>query len=127
MLEITLCMWLLQYWWYSYSCLLPSGKVTLAQLDLELHEVHEWFVLGVHLGIPPAQLHCIRHNFTLCTPLECRVEMLSAWMKLLPGPSWSRVVQALMTIGRESLAHEIALKYGKIVESNALLAMYLLP
>ena len=39
--------------------------------------------------------------------------MFAVWMKKLPEPSWPRVVKALIEIGRERLAHKIALKYGK--------------
>ena len=93
----------------------PLGKVTLALLDLELHEVSEWFSLGIHLDIPPAELDNIKYNITLRSPQEFRAEMFSVWMKKLPEPSWSRVVKALMKIGRESLAQKIALKYGKTI------------
>jgi len=98
---------------FKSDILLPPGKVTLALLDLELYEIHEWFILGLHLGILPAKLQSIKHDHTLRSPVQFRIEMLSEWMKKLPGPSWSHVVQALMAIGRESLAHKIALKYGK--------------
>ena len=82
-------------------------------LDMELQEVSDWFGLGIHLDIPPADLDNVKHNITLCSPQEFRTEMFSVWMRKLPEPSWSRVVKALMEIGRETLAHKIARKYGK--------------
>ena len=83
-------------------------------LDLELQEVSDWFGLGLHLDIPPPELYNIKHNITLRSPQEFRTEMFSVWMRKLPEPTWPRVVKALMEIGRERLAHKIALKYGKI-------------
>ena len=89
--------------------------MTLAQLTKDLHEVSDWFSLGLHLGVPPAKLYDIKHDLTLRSTQELRTEMLSVWMKK-SGASWPRVVTALMVIGREALAHKIALKYGKTVE-----------
>ena len=82
-------------------------------LSLELDEVTDWFSLGLYLNIPSAELHSIKYEPTLQRIKDRRREMLSIWMTKLPEPSWSRVVKALMCIGRESLAHKLALKYGK--------------
>ena len=90
-----------------------SDEVTLRLLNEELHEVFEWFILGLHLDLPPPDLHSIKHNPTLRSTEEFRTEMLSKWMTKLPKPSWIRVVKALMEIGRETLAQKISLKYGK--------------
>ena len=87
--------------------------MTLKLLDLELQEVSEWFSLGLHLDIRLEKLESIRKEPTLRCIQDFRTEMFSVWMKKLPGPSWSHVVKALMEIGRERLAHKLALKYGK--------------
>ena len=73
----------------------------------------EWYHLGLYIGLPTGELDNIRYNPTLRSPAQFRTEMLSIWMTKLPGPSWSRVVQAVADIGRESLAQRIALKYGE--------------
>ena len=93
--------------------ILILGEVTVKLLDLELQEVSDWFGLGLHLDIPPPELYNIKHNITLRSTQEFRTEMFSVWMRKLPEPTWPRVVKALMEIGRERLAHKIALKYGK--------------
>ena len=98
----------------NYLNILTLGEVTVKLLDLELQEVFDWFGLGLHLDIPPPELYNIKHNITLHSPQEFRIEMFSVWMRKLPEPTWPRVVKALMEIGRERLAHKIALKYGKI-------------
>ena len=82
-------------------------------LNLELQEVFNWYLLGVYLDIPPQELDNIKYNPTLRIPQESRMEMFSVWMRKLPKPTWSHVVKPLMGIGRERLAHKIALKYGK--------------
>jgi len=88
--------------------------VTLKLLDQELHEISEWFGLGLHLGVPVAELQAIRYNPTLRSIQQFRIEMLTARIRMLPQLSWSHTVLALMAVGRESLAHKIALKYGEI-------------
>ena len=63
-------------------------EVTLAQLTKELREVSDWFSLGLHLDIPPAELYDVKHDLTLRSTQEFRTEMLSVWMKK-SGASWS--------------------------------------
>ena len=92
-----------------------TGEVTLKLLDLELQGVSEWFRLGICLDIPPAKLYDIKHDSTLRCVQDFRTEMLSVWTRMLPGPSWSGVVKALMGVGRETLAHKIADKYGTCI------------
>jgi len=87
--------------------------VTLALLNQELHEVSEWFGLGLHLGVPVADLQAVQYNPTLRSIPQFRTEMLTARMRKLPELSWSLTVLALMAVGRESLAQKIALKYGE--------------
>ena len=82
-------------------------------LDQELQEVTDWFSLGLYLDIPLAELYCIKYDTILRSTQQFRTEMFSVWMRKHPEPSWPRVVKALMEIGREKLAHKIALKYGK--------------
>ena len=85
----------------------------MKQLDLELHEVSEWYHLGLYVGLSAPELDSIKSDLTLRRPAEFRTKVLSTWTEKLPGPSWSCVVQAVADIGRESLAQKIALKYGK--------------
>ena len=89
--------------------------MTLKLLDLELQEVSEWFRLGLYLDIPSPKLYDIKHDSALHCAQDKRTEMLSVWTRLLPGPSWSCVVKALMDVGRETLAHRIADKYGTCI------------
>ena len=76
--------------------------MTLKLLDLELQEVCDWFRLGLYLDIPPPKLCDIKHDSALRCVQDFRTEMLSVWTKMLPGPSWSGVVKALMGVGRET-------------------------
>jgi len=49
--------------------------VTLALLDQELYEVSEWFHLGLHLGVPAADLQTIDYEPTLHRIPQHRVEI----------------------------------------------------
>ena len=89
--------------------------MTVKLLDQELQGVSEWFRLGLNLDVPLGKLQEIRCNPTLRETEQFRMEMFCEWMKRQLEPSWSHVVNALMKIGRESLAHKVALRYGKIV------------
>ena len=85
----------------------------MKQLNLELVEIFEWFILGVHLDVPESELRMIQYDPKLHRIQDFKTELFSNWMQKLPGPSWSRLVKALLEIGRETLARKIALKYGK--------------
>ena len=43
------------------------GEVTVKLLDQELQEVSDWFGLGLHLDIPPDELHTIKYEPTLAS------------------------------------------------------------
>lgn len=94
---------------------MPPGEVTLKVLDQELQGVCDWFRLGLNLDIPSEKLQEIDHNPTFREIQQFRMEMLCEWMKRQLEPSWSHVVTALMKIGRESLAHKLAFKYGMTI------------
>ena len=100
---------------YIRSHISLSDELTLLELCKELQDVSNWYGLGLHLDIKPTELENIKYNDKLRSPVESRMEMLSVWMKKLPEPSWSRVVKALMEMGLERLARNIARKYGKTV------------
>ena len=87
--------------------------MTLALLDRELHEVVEWFGLGLHMGVPLADLRMIEYEPSLCRIHQRRMEMLTVRMRRLPKLSWSHTVQALVAVGRQGLAQDVARKYGE--------------
>ena len=93
-------------------------EVTLAQLSKELWEVSDWFSLGLHLDIPPAEFYDIKHDLTLCNTGVQDRDAVSIYIYMderKSGASWPRVVTILIVFGRETLAHKIALKFGKTV------------
>ena len=87
-----------------------SGKITeLHVLVNELSTVNQWYFLGIYLGLHPSTLDAI--NADNKTTRECRMQMLIEWQNRVI-PTWSAVVKALVEIGRERLASDLAARYG---------------
>ena len=87
------------------------GPENLRQLLNELHEVVDWFHLGIQLGVSEYHLQMISEAHPR-DPTRCRTEMLSLWMKTTSELKWSTVVQALAMIGSRTLSGILAQKYG---------------
>ena len=81
----------------------------LKDLVSELHEVTDWFHLGICLGILLAMLQSIKRDYRHID--EHRREVLLAWMNN-EKPTWSKLVDALVDMRNMSLAYQIAGKYG---------------
>jgi len=93
----------------TYLHFMYIGKITSLELnDLlsQLNTVDEWYTLGVYLGLHPRILAAIKEE--CATIEECRTQMLLQWQT----PSWSAVVKALVEIGQDRLASDLAAKYG---------------
>ena len=84
--------------------------MTLKNLVSELHDVVNWFGLGLQLDVPDTELMKIRYNYRGEVD-RCKTEVFICWMKQVK-PTWSAVVRALVGIKMSSMAHKIAIKYG---------------
>ena len=71
----------------------------------------QWYNLGIYLGLHPSTLDAINADYK--TTKECRTQMLIAWQRCVI-PTWSAMVKALVGIGRECLASELATKYSML-------------
>ena len=85
----------------------------LSTLVNELQAVRDiWFVLGVQLKVPLADLRCIRADYRdRCS--ECLLEMLSAWLDITTLPTWQNVIDALCcaAVERPLVAENIRKRY----------------
>lgn len=84
----------------------------MKDLQVELKGVIKWFSLGVQLEIPEEDLLIIREDQR--TVEKCRLEMLIKWGEV-EKRTWSKLVNALVNIGRKVLADQLGTKYGKIM------------
>ena len=96
----------------TYVFAFHAGKITEPRDILnELSRISQWYLLGIYLGLRPSTLDPISADYK--TTSECRTQMLIEWQRHVT-PTWSAVVKALVGIGRERLASELATKYGML-------------
>ena len=77
----------------------------------ELSTVTQWHLLGIYLGVDLPTLAAIKadHEDTK----DRLTHMLIQWLNRNRGtPTWSAVVKALVGIGRDKLASQLAEKHG---------------
>ena len=86
------------------------ARVTLEELVSELELVTNWLVLGLHLGVPPEELRCIKGEHV--DSEYSRIKVLGVFLERCEGDkqNWSTVVGALTTMGELQLAKTIATK-----------------
>ena len=93
-------------------CLHPfnAGKIKhLPDLLNELSTVTQWYLFGIYLGVDLTTLSEIEANYRKVR--ECLTHTVAQWWRNVT-PTWSAVVNALMGIGREKLASQVAEKHG---------------
>lgn len=85
--------------------------MALEELASELESVTNWFVLGLHLGVPVEVLR--RINGEHLSVEYSRIQMLATLMENHDTQlTWSEIVGALTTMGELQLAKSIASKNG---------------
>ena len=97
---------------YTHTHTIPAEEAKLKDLQRELKGVVNWFQLGLELDIPDDELRIIRKDNILFGVEQCLLEVLIHWGDH-EKPTWTKVVGALVKIGRYVLAEDIANKYGK--------------
>ena len=110
----------------THTCTHTTSLVENAKLkDLhrELKGVVNWFQLGLELDIPDGELLIIRKDNVLFGVEQCLLEVLIHWGDR-EKPTWTKVVGALVKIGRHVLAENIAKKYGKYTYTIIIIYYY---
>ena len=70
----------------------------------------EWKHLGQLLGLSESDLEAIYEENEITE--DCRREMLLFWMERDPNCSWKKITDALIEMKAETLAAQIASRYG---------------
>ena len=96
---------------HTQTTLVEEAK--LKDLQRELKGVVTWFQLGLELDIPDDELLIIREDIRGVE--KCLLEVLIHWGDR-EKCTWTKVVGALVKIGRYVLAEGIAKKYGKNIK-----------
>ena len=93
---------------------LPIPKTpSLSDLQGELYHSasDKWEDIGIQLGIDDRKLTQIKSSYSNDTK-SCLREMLRLWIaRVDPPPSWSAMIDALMTLGDEELASKLKCRY----------------
>ena len=97
---------------HTHTHTIPAEQAKLKDLQRELKGVVNWFQLGLELDIPDDELLIIRQDNILFGVEKCLLEVLIHWGNH-EKRTWTKVVGALVKIGRYVLAEGIANKYGK--------------
>ena len=84
----------------------------LLDLVRELRSVNNWKTFGLYLGIKIEKLNAIEMERPFATIEERRTMMLEVWQNNVI-PTWSAVVQALVGMGMQRLASNLAQKHGE--------------
>ena len=84
---------------------------TLQQLLKVLKTVDNWFVFGVHLGVPMDQLNKIELSYHQKDLERYKIEMLQYWLENNKNASWKNVVQALEQTDQLALAETVKQQY----------------
>ena len=81
----------------------------------ELSPVYtKWEALGRALGVSQEHLEAIHTH-----PGNCLREMLRMWFPSSYDQYWSDIVDALRSVGEDSLCSELKVKYGELLSTES--------
>ena len=82
-----------------------TPSLSVVGLLEELHQVADWYMLGVYLGLPREELSHIESQFHGLR--RCKTEMFDLWLRSSPNASWDQIALALEKCGEKVLARRI--------------------
>ena len=94
-------------WLFSLTAI---GTPSLPDLTNEVASVMNWYRLGLNLGMMKSQLDVIEIDHTRNID-QCKIEMLSCWLKSAKHPTWKAVADALNWMSHHVAALEIKKRY----------------
>ena len=78
--------------------------LTVQQLLKQLHEVNDWYSLGVVLGVPVERLQEIQASNSQGGVWHWKINMFQFWLNSTLNASWEDVISALEEIDHVALA-----------------------
>ena len=89
-----------------------SSYPSSSQFLVELKTVTEWYLLGVHLGVPTQDLDDINTRFGSSQGAKvCLAKVYEKYKDQHGSPSWEVILKALKEIDKIALADDISKKY----------------
>ena len=84
-----------------------SSILNVRLLVTKLHRIADWFMLGVHLGVPKEELNKIDQQFLSHGVERCKAELFDLWLRRNPSVRWDDVASALEQLNEVALASEL--------------------
>ena len=85
-----------------------SSSINVRLLVTRVQKISDWFMLGVHLGVPKEELSKIDQRFSVSHGVErCKAELFDLWLTRNPSARWDDVASALEQLNEVALASEL--------------------
>ena len=72
-----------------------------------VQKISDWYMLGVHLGVPNEELNKIDRQFSSHGVERCKAELFDLWLRRNPSARWDDVTSALEQLNEMTLANEL--------------------
>ena len=87
---------------------MSDSRLNVRLLVTKVHKIADWFMLGVHLGVPTEELNKIDQRFSVTHGVErCKAEVFDLWLRRNPSARWNDVAEALEQLNEMTLANEL--------------------
>ena len=85
-----------------------TSSLNVRLLVTKVQKIADWFMLGVHLGVPNEELNKIDQRFSVSHGVErCKAELFDLWLRRNPSARWDDVASALEQLNEKALASEL--------------------
>ena len=82
-----------------------TSSLNVRLLVTKVQKIADWFMLGVHLGVPNEELNKIDQRFSVSHGVErCKASMFDLWLRRNPSARWDDVASALEQLNEVALA-----------------------
>jgi len=101
-------------------CTLP-GDSKLQSSDLKyimqtLCDLSTWYLLGVYLDVPKGKLDQFHatYNGGPDAVERCKIETICYWLENERKPTWAKLADAVLAIGRRGIVEKISKRCGEL-------------
>ena len=85
-----------------------TSSLNVRLIVTKVKKIADWFMLGVHLGVPNEELNKIDQRFSVSHGVErCKAELFDLWLRRNPCARWDDVALALEQLNEVALASEL--------------------
>ena len=92
------------------------SSLSVVGLLKELHQVTDWYMLGVYLELPSHELDKIRQQFLSEGVERCKAAMFNLWLRSTQKASWELIANGLECSGEKVLAEKIRRQHLAVSE-----------